>query len=261
MDKKTEKLLIKKAKKLSKWYEGVFVNPIFWEVNGKHYYMAGFTVGNAPKASAYFTTVGDEEREEAEIAQSYLSLFADTSNNIFRVGGEHLKIDTAYYTKPLEIPVNSTEVAVIEGYKSFKHLWEVQQKFNLLTNDYHRYHEGLLLREQLTQKDIDHNIEIVNWVNLYQYETLSILVDQNSMLQAYFGYLETTKEWRSLSRDQRTFVTGITKNIAKMQENLRSLNLIESNDPEKMITLNLEKAKSDLRIGIAKQKKYIRYPK
>ena len=40
MDKKTEKLLIKKAKKLSKWYEGVFVNPIFWKVNEKPYYMA-----------------------------------------------------------------------------------------------------------------------------------------------------------------------------------------------------------------------------
>ncbi|MER2227114.1 MAG: hypothetical protein ABS916_08685 [Carnobacterium sp.] len=261
MDKKTGKLLIKKAKKKSKFYEGVFVNPIFWEVNGKRYYMAGFTVGNTPKATAYFTTVGDEKREEAEIAQSYLSLFSDTSNNIFRVGGEHLKIDTAYYTKPLEIPVNSSEIAVIEGHESFKHLWEVQQKFNQLTNDYHRFHDGLLQREQLTQKDIDHNIEIVNWVNLYQYETLSILVDQNNRLRAYFDYLETTKEWKDLSRDQRTFVTGITKNIAKMQENRRSLNLIESNDPEKMFALNLEKAKSDLRIGIEKQKEYIRYPK
>lgn len=52
MDKKTEKLLIKKAKKLAKWYEGVFVNPVFWEVNGKPYYMAGFTVHNTAKATA-----------------------------------------------------------------------------------------------------------------------------------------------------------------------------------------------------------------
>lgn len=260
MDKKTEKLLIKKAKKLAKWYEGVFVNPIFWEVNGKPYYMAGFTVGNTPKASAYFTTIGEENREEAEIAQSSLSLFADTSNNIFSVGGERLKIDTKYYTEPLKIPVNSTDLSVVEGHKAFEQLWNVQQKFNQLTNNYKRYYEELLLREQLMQKDIDHNIETANWANLYQYETLSLLLDQNNVIRVYSSYLKTTKEWKSLSRDQRTFVTKITDNVAKIEKNRRSLELVEVDDQEKMIALNIEKAKSDLKKGIAKQKAYIRYP-
>ncbi|MGY0402186.1 hypothetical protein [Carnobacterium jeotgali] len=260
MDKKTEKLLIKKAKKLAKWYEGVFVNPVFWEVNGKPYYMAGFTVNNTVKATAYLTTVGGETREEAEIAQSSLSLFSDTSTNILKVGGEHLKIDTTYYTEPLKIPVNSTDLTVNEGHKAFEQLWNVQQKFNQLTNNYKRYYDELLLREQLMQKDIDHNIEIANWVNLYQYETLSLLLDRNNALRVYSNYLMKTKEWKSLSRDQRIFVTQITDNVAKVEENRRSLALIEVDDQEKMIALNKEKAKSDLKKGIDKQKAYISYP-
>lgn len=260
MDKKTEKLLIKKAKKLSKWHEGVFVNPIFWEVNGKPYYMAGFTVGNTPKATAYLTTTGEETKEEAYLAQSSLSLMSDTSNNIFSIGGDHLKIDTAYYLGPLAIPVNSTEETIAEGHKAFNQLWGIQQKFNQLINDYQRYYEGLLLRERLVQSDIDYTIETANWVNLYQYETLSVLLNQNSVIRAYTGYLETTKEWKSLSKDQRTFVTKITDNIAKMEGNLHSLALIEVDDPDKMVELNLEKAKSGLHTGIEKQKAYIRYP-
>lgn len=260
MNKKTEKLLIKKAKKLSKWYEGVFVNPIFWEVNGKPYYMTGFTVGNNPKATAYLTTIGEEVKEEAYSAQSSLSLIADTSNNIFSVGGDHLKINTAYYTGPLAISVNSTENTVAEGHKAFQQLWGVQQKFNQLVNEYQSFYDNLLLREQLIQSDIDYTIETANWVNLYQYETLSLLLNQNSVIRAYTGYLETTKEWKSLSKDQRTFVTKITDNIAKMEGSLRSLSLIEVDDPDKMVELNLEKAKSDLHTGIEKQKAYIRYP-
>lgn len=260
MDKKTEKFLLKKAKKLSKWYEGVFVNPIFWEVNGKPYYMAGFTVNNTAKATAYLTTVGEETREEAEIAQSSLSLFSDTSTNIFKIGGEHLKIFTTYYTEPLKIPVNSTDLSVIEGHKAFEKLWNVQQKFNQLINNYKHYYDELLLREQLMQSDIDYNIETANWVNLYQYETLSLLLDRNSALRVYSNYLMKTKEWKSLSRDQRTFVTQITDNVAKIEENRRSLALIEVDDQEEMIALNKEKAKSDLKKGIDKQKVHIRYP-
>lgn len=260
MDKKTEKLLMKKVKKLSKWYEGVFVNPISWEVNGKPYYMAGFTVGNTPKATAYFTTVGEETREEAEIAQSSLSLVSDTSTNIFNVGRERLRINPAYYTGPLAIPVTTTEAAVVEGHKAFKQLWNVQQKFNQLTNEYQDFYDNLLLREQLTQSDIDYTIETANWVNLYQYETLSILLNQNSVLRIYSNYLMTTKEWKDLSRDQRTFATKLTDNIEKIAQSLRSLELIEVENPEEMVELNLEKAKNDLRKGIKKQIKHIRYP-
>ena len=33
---------MKKVKKYKKWTEGVFVNPVYWEVNGKPYYMGGY---------------------------------------------------------------------------------------------------------------------------------------------------------------------------------------------------------------------------
>ena len=169
-------------------------------------------------------------RYNEKITQSSLSFFADTSNNIYRIGGEHLKIDTTYYTEPLKIPVNPTDLSVIEGHKAFEQLWNVQQKFNQLTNNYKRYYEELLLRERLMQKDIDHNIETANWANLYQYETLSLLLDQNKALRVYSSYLMTTKEWKSLSRDQRTFVTKMTDNVAKMEKNRRSLALVEVDD-------------------------------
>lgn len=260
MDKKTEKLLIKKAKKLSKWYEGVFVNPIFWKVNEKSYYMAGFTVGNTPKATAYLTITGDEIKEEAYMAQAALSLMADSSKNIFTIGGERLRIDPAYYTSSLAIPVNSTESSITEGQTAFQQLWDVQQKFNQLTNEYQNFYDNLLIREQLTQSDIDYTIETANWMNLYQYETLSILLNQKNVLRVYSNYLMTTKEWKSLSKDQRIFVSEITQNMDRVKESLRSLALIEQDDPEKMIELNLEKAKIDLKQGIEKQQQYIRYP-
>ena len=171
-----------------------------------------------------------------------------------------MRINLAYYTGPLAIPVTTTEAAVIEGHKAFKQLWNVQQKFNRLTNEYQDFYDNLLLREQLTQSDIDYTIETANWVNLYQYETLSILLDQNSVLRVYSNYLMTTKEWKDLSRDQRTFATKLTDNIEKIAQSLRSLELIEVENPEEMVELNLEKAKNDLRKGIKKQIKHIRYP-
>lgn len=53
MHDETTKLLLKKAKKHKKWTEGVFVNPVYWEVNGTPYYMAGFTKNNQSVATAY----------------------------------------------------------------------------------------------------------------------------------------------------------------------------------------------------------------
>lgn len=61
-----------------------------------------------------------------------------------------------------------TETAVIEVHKAFNQLWDVQQKFNQLTNKYKRYYDNLLLREQIIQSDMDYTIETANWVNLYQ---------------------------------------------------------------------------------------------
>ena len=217
-------------------------------------------MGNTPKATAYLTITGDEIKEEAYMAQAALSLMADSSKNIFTIGGERLRIDPAYYTSSLAIMVNSTESSITEGQTAFQQLWDVQQKFNQLTNEYQNFYDNLLIREQLTQSDIDYTIETANWMNLYQYETLSILLNQKNVLRVYSNYLMTTKEWKLLSKDQRIFVSEITQNMDRVKESLRSLALIEKNDPEKLIELNLEKAKIDLKQGIEKQQQYIRYP-
>lgn len=260
MDKATEKVLMRKVKKYKKWYEGVFVNPIYRIVNNKPYYMAGFTMKNQPVASAYLSPMGEENKEEAYIAQSSLSLFADVSTNIFSVGGDHLKIDPDYYIKPLEIRVNTDNSKVVAGYEAFKDLWEMQKKFNSLVTGFQDYYDALLIREELTDQDIEKGIETANWVNLYQFETLSILAEQNDGIRAYAAYLETTKEWKKLSGNQKMFVKKIAGDVGKLKNTIHSLGLIVDEDAEKMVALNLEKAKRDLETGIAKQKRYIRFP-
>lgn len=260
MDKETEKTLMRKVKKHKKWYEGVFINPIYRIVNNKPYYMAGFTVNDKPRATAYLTTVGEEDKEEAYAAQSSLSLFSDVSNNIFSIGGDHLKIDSNYYIKPLEIPVNTKDLKVLAGHEAFKDLWNMQQKFNRLILEFQRYYDELLIRGELTGEDIEKGIETANWVNLYQFETISILVKRNEDIRAYSAYLKTTKQWKKLSRNQKIFVEKIAGAVEELENNIRSLDLIIVEDVEKMIALNLEKAKNDLKTGIEKQKSYIRYP-
>ena len=260
MDKETEKTLMCKVKKHKKWYEGVFINPIYRIVNNKPYYMAGFTVNDKPSATAYLTTVGEEDKEEAYAAQSSLSLFSDVSNNIFSIGGDHLKIDSNYYIKPLEIPVNTKDSKVLAGHEAFKDLWNMQQKFNRLVLEFQRYYDELLIRGELTDEDIEKGIETANWVNLYQFETISILAKRNEDIRAYSAYLKTTKQWKKLSRNQKIFVKKIAGAVGELENNIRSLDLIIVEDAEKMIALNLEKAKNDLKTGIEKQKSYIRYP-
>lgn len=260
MDKATEKVLMRKVKKHKKWYEGVFVNPIYRIVNDKPYYMAGFTIKNQPVASAYLSPMGEEDKEEAYIAQSSLSLFADVSSNIFSVGGDHLKIDSDYYIKPLEIPVNTDNLNAVAGHEAYKNLWEMQKKFNSLVIDFQNYYDALLVRGELTDQDIDKGIETANWVNLYQLETLSILAEQNEGIRAYAAYLETTKEWKKLSGNQKIFVKKIAGDVVELESNIHSLGLIVDEDAERMVELNLEKARHDLEAGIAKQKRYIRFP-
>ena len=68
MHNQTTKLLMKKVKKHKKWTEGVFVNPVYWEVDGTPYYMAGFTKNNESVATAYLT-LGEEKLEEVLKAQ------------------------------------------------------------------------------------------------------------------------------------------------------------------------------------------------
>ncbi len=118
MHDKTAKMLLKKAKKHKKWTEGVFVNPMYWEVNGTPYYMAGFTKNNESVATAYLT-IGEEKLEEALIAQPNLSYFADLSSNIFNIATDRLKIPVSYYTKPLSIKVAGADQKVQHGRDAF----------------------------------------------------------------------------------------------------------------------------------------------
>lgn len=261
MHDQTTKLLMKKVKKHKKWTEGVFVNPVYWEVNGIPYYMAGFTKNNESVASAYLT-LGEEKLEEVLEAQPNLSLFADLSNNIFTIGMDRLKIPISYYTKPLSIPVKSTNPKVQQGRESFAQFWEVQQKYNEMLREYKEYYnKDVLIRKHITEEDLNKTKDTANLMNMYQYQTLKILLDSNEEIIAFATYLIETQEWSSMSREERKFIKGITDNKEVMQKNLIALDLVEDQDSERMTQLNYDYMMEKNKKIIYGQRQYIRYPK
>ena len=260
MDDQTTKMLLKKAKKHKKWTETVFVNPIYWEVNGTPYYMGGFRKNNQSVASAYLT-IGEEKLEEALVAQPKLSLFADLSSNILSVGAERTSVEASFYTKPLGIAVLEQEPTVLQGRGAFAQLWEIQQKFKDLVKDYKNYYDDVLVRGRITDEDINKTQETAIMVNMYQYLTLKTLLDQNAEIRTFTNYLERTNGWSDLTKDERTFVKGITENIDKMRKNLEGLGLIVVEDFEEMKKLNYDKMIEENKKIVAGQRQYIRYPK
>lgn len=261
MDKNTVKQLTKRMKKFKTWTEGTFINPISYRVNGKLYYMTGFTKGGKSLGMAYFTLDGEEVKAEAYEAQTYLSTFADISKNIFSIGEDHLKIDLAYYTALLAIPMDSKLPEVIEGHQAYQTLWEWHQEYNQCFLEYKQYYEqDVLVREEITVDDVRKTQKTATIINLYQYDTIKLLLDKNAEIEAYIAYLEETKEWGKLTKDQRTFANGITKNKAKLENSIHTLGLIEDEDREKMLQLNFDygiKLNAEQMIG---QQQYIRYP-
>lgn len=262
MDKHTVKQLTKRMKKFKTWTEGTFINPISYRVNEKLYYMTGFTKGGESVGTAYFTLDGEEVKAEAYEAQTYLSTFADISKNIFSIGEDHLKIDLAYYTAPLAILVDSELPEVMAGHQAYQTLWEWHQEYNRCFLDYKAYYENdVLIREEITVDDVRKTQKTAAMINLYQYDTIKLLLDKNAEIEAYVAYLETTKEWEKLTKDQRTFANEITKNKAKLENSLQTLALIEDEDRENMLQLNVDygiKINAEQMIG---QQAYIRYPR
>ncbi|SDG63678.1 hypothetical protein SAMN04487975_10138 [Planococcus glaciei] len=260
MTDQTTQLLLKKVKKQKKWIEGVFVNPVYWMVNGKPYYMAGFTKNNQSVATAYVTP-GEENREEALEAQRHLALFGDLSINIFDIGTDYLKINAAYFTKPLSIPVSAADPAVHEGRDAFAELWKIQQNLSSLIKDYKNYYENdVLIRKELTEEDVQKTLETANLLTLYQYLNLKILLEKNAEIQAFASFLKTTDSWNGLGQEPQKFVQGITGNTEKMQKNLSNLNVVPDADFEKMKKLNFDKMVADNQKIIENQRQHIRYP-
>lgn len=261
MHDQTTKLLLKKVKKHKKWTEGVFVNPMYWEVDGTPYYMAGYTKNNESVATAYLT-LGEEKFEEVLEAQPKLALFADLNNNIFNIGMDWLKIPVSYYIKPLNIPVKGADPKVQRGHEAFAQLWDTQQKFNELVTGYKDYYENdVLIRKKLSEADIIKTQETANMVNMYQYRALMILLDHNDDIKSFAAYLENSDHWSTLNKEDQKFIKGITDNAAKMRANLAGLELIENENFERMTQLNYDDMIEKNKKIIEGQRQYIRYPK
>lgn len=261
MNDQTTQLLLKKVKKHKKWTEGVFVNPMYWVVNGKPYYMAGFTKNNASVATAYLT-VGEENREEALEAQRHLALFGDLNNNIFNIGMDFLKINAAYFTKPLSVPVSAADSAVLAGRNAFDELWKIQQKLSSLVKDYKDYYENdVLIRKEIVVADVVKTQEAANLLTLYQFLNLQILLEKNAEIKAFASFLKTTEAWNGFDKETQKFIQGITDNTEKMRKSLNGLNVIADSDFETMKKLNYEKMIADNKKIIEGQRQYIRYPK
>jgi hypothetical protein len=261
MHDNTAKLLLKKAKKHKKWTEGVFVNPIYWEVNGTPYYMAGFTKNNESVATAYLT-IGEEKLEEALIAQPNLSYFADLSSNIFNIATDRLKIPLSYYTKPLSIPVVGADQKVQQGRDGFARFWEIQNKYNEMLIEYKDYYKNdVLIRKHITEEDLTKSKKIANMGDVYQYQTLKILLDSSEEILAFAAYLEKAEEWSDMSKEERKFIQGIAANKEELPEKMAALDLIEDSDFDRMVQLNYDRLMEKNKKIIEGQRQYIRYPK
>ncbi|MGO1060665.1 hypothetical protein ACTL32_16255 [Planococcus sp. FY231025] len=261
MNDQTTQLLLKKVKKHKKWTEGVFVNPVYWTVNEKPYYMAGFTKNNASVATAYLTP-GEENREEALEAQRHLALFGDLSSNIFNIGMDYLKISAAYFTEPLSIPASGADASALKGRDAFAELWQIQQKLSSMVKDYKNYYDNdVLVRKEITQADVERTLETANLLTLYQFLNLQTLLEKNSEIQAFASFLTTTEGWERMGKESQKFVQGITGNVEKMRKSLKGLNVIPGNDFEEMKKLNYDKMVEDNKKIIEGQRQYIRYPK
>lgn len=261
MDEQTTKLLMKKVKKHKKWTEEVFVNPVYWEVNGKPYYMGGY-LKNEESVGTAFLTIGDEVKEEAMEAQKWLPLFGDISSSILQTADARMNIRNGYFLKPLGIAVLTDDEKVQQGREAFAQLWKTHQDFIRLAKEYtHYYNEDVLVRGLITEPDVRFTQEQANLATMYQYRTLNALVEWNEEIRAFVAYLKKTDGFKELSKDGREFAEGITENKDKLQKNLEALDLITNEDPEKMIQLNLERHKKRNEEQIAAQRKYVRYPK
>lgn len=262
MEKPIVKKLMKKIKKHKTWTEGIFVNPISYRVNNNLYYMGGFQKGNEVVATAYVTLDGEEVREEAYEAQLMLSNFADISKNILFGGEERMKIDPAYFTGPLAVPLTTDQAQVKEGAEAFTKLWNVHQDYLQDFSAYKDYYEkDVMVREEITVDDVRKTQKTASKFNMYQYKTLKTLLEKNDDLKAYAAYIESTSTWKTMTNHQREFITGIISTKEQLKKSLDELNLIEHEDEEKMLQLNYEQTIKLNEEQMLSQQKYIRYPK
>lgn len=249
-------------KKLKTWTEAIYVNPISYRVNNKLYYAGGFRKGNEVVATAYLTLDGEEVRAEAYTAQPYLSTFGDISNNIYTGGQDRLKVDTGYFTIPLAVPLNTDQKEVKEGFEAYSKLWDLHQKYVQNFLEFKDYYENdALVREEITVSDVRRTQKVAAWFNQYQYRTLKTLIEKNDEIKAYAVYLESTDTWNTWTKDQRTFIKGVTETKEKLQDNLEELGLIEDEDEERMFQLNYEYAIRLNEEQMVRQQQYIRYPR
>ncbi|MTD30608.1 hypothetical protein [Planomicrobium sp. YIM 101495] len=261
MDKRTSKLLLKRVKSLSKWTEGVFVNPVSWEVNGKQYYMAGFTLRKRVIATAYLTLSGDEVREEALEAQRWLSLYSDISNNLLAAGKARMRVPHVFFQKPLEVEVPLSQQEAKEGREAFAKLWDIQQQYEKLAQEYITYyHSDALTRGLLEERDIRYTQKQANRANLLQYRTLKLLIEQQHSLQAFVDYLKTLPVYTKWRRNEREFLAGLLQNTSNLSKNLDDLGLIVHDNLGKMEQLNLAHNRKLNDRQVLEQRTNIRYP-
>jgi len=260
MNQETTQLILKKGKKYKKWTEGIFVNPFYWVENGNPYFAVGYTKGNQSVASAYLTT-GEENKEDAMNAHPPLALFSDLSINIYNNGLPRSKVNLQYYLQPLNIPVNSQDPAVNAGREAYAQLLKLQREFNDFIKDYTDFYDkDVLVRGQITEKDVEKSQKAVVTLDLYQYKIGAILINQYKEIQAFESYLKEQNAWSEMDKETQNFLRDITKNIDKVEKDFKSLDLIVDEDPDKMFRMNYDKMVADNKKALESQKKNIRYP-
>ncbi len=123
------------------------------------------------------------------------------------------------------------------------------------------YNNDVLIRKHITEEDLNKSKKIANMGDVYQYQTLKILLDTSEEILAFAAYLEKTPEWSDMSKEERKFIQSIAANKEELPEKMAALDLIEDSDFDRMVQLNYDQLMVKNKKIIEGQRQYIRYPK
>lgn len=262
MDKQTGDLILKKAKKYKKWSEGMLVNPFYWVENGKAYYPVVYLSSGKPVASGFFSTEGEEVKEDALRAHPPLAIYSDLSANIFNIAADRKDVNLGHFAKLLGIPFHSEDQQAATGREVFAKLSKFHDELATLFKEFTSYYDNdVMIRGKLDESDILRVKETAVTVQLLQYRIVTNVQKHAKELQEFENYLKTRDEWKQLDKDNKSFIKGMLSRLDKSVKELEALNIIVDEDPEKMFKLNYDYLEKDIAISMESQQKNIRYPK
>lgn len=185
MEKQQLTELKRQVKSYKNFFEKININPIYWVVNGKPYYMVIFTKGKQMKGTAYITSEGTAEYEEAKIAQKPLSLFSEYSNWLVRNKWVIDSVDFKQYSVPLSVEFYSKNEQALEGREIFEAVLEHIKSMERQTLEFLSCYDKIVERSALNVSDIEWIISQYTKVRVHQYKANKITEGKKKVLKQF----------------------------------------------------------------------------